>query len=76
MEGGDELDLYLMDANGQNGRQISGRPGDEHAPSWSPDGQAIAFKRLDWSKQRNDKERYTLHIQESRRPDQKNLDLS
>ena len=62
MEGGDETDLYLMDADGKNMKMLSGLPGDEHAPSWSPDGKALAFERLDWSKRRNDPERYSLHI--------------
>lgn len=64
VESGDETDLYLMDSDGKNIKQLSGLPGDEYAPTWSPDGTAIAFTRLDWSKRRNDPDRYMLHITE------------
>lgn len=49
-DGGDDLDLYIMDADGTDIRQITDLPGHEHAPSFSPDGKAIAFNRLDMGK--------------------------
>ena len=61
MDGGD-LDLYVMDSNGENIKQVTNMLGDEHAPSWSPDGQAIAFNRIDWTQPTGSNE--SVHIQE------------
>ena len=40
-------DIYVMDTNGKNQRKLTNHPEDEDDPSWSPDGQQIAFER-DW----------------------------
>ncbi len=45
-ESGDEtnkLDLYVMDADGQNQALLVTHPGDDTEPVWSPDGEWIVF---------------------------------
>ncbi len=39
----DDLDIYIMDADGSNQRQLTGTSGAERGPAWSPDGAHIAF---------------------------------
>lgn len=51
-----------MDSDGMNIKQITDLPGNEHAPSWSPDGKALAFNRLNFEGSEQDK--YSLHIEE------------
>jgi len=44
-------DLYIMDADGNQVRQITNDPADEAMPSWSPDGTRLAFhstRRGNW----------------------------
>ena len=41
-EGGNN-DIYVMDKDGQNLRQLTNHPGDDQYPKWSPDGKQIAF---------------------------------
>ena len=41
-EGGNN-DIYVMDKDGQNLRQLTNHPGDDQYPQWSPDGKQIAF---------------------------------
>ena len=36
-------EIYVMDADGRNQRRLTNNPASDHAPSWSPDGQRIAF---------------------------------
>ena len=38
-----DLDLYVMDANGGNLRQLTNTPEMDYQPAWSPDGRRIAF---------------------------------
>ena len=38
-----DCDIYIMDADGSNVRQVTNLPLDELRPAWSPDGQQIAF---------------------------------
>ena len=36
-------DIYVMDADGSNQRNLTNNPHDDRSPSWSPDGNRIAF---------------------------------
>jgi TolB protein len=49
--------IYIMDAEGTNPRRIINEGGDAENPSWSPDGQYIAFA---WKKSGNG--RYDIYI--------------
>lgn len=40
---GDEYDVYVVDANGENRQRLTTTPSREHGPVWSPDGSMIAF---------------------------------
>ena len=35
--------IFIMEADGQNPQQLTFEPGRNYAPSWSPDGNKIAF---------------------------------
>jgi Tol biopolymer transport system component/tRNA A-37 threonylcarbamoyl transferase component Bud32 len=37
-------DLYVMNSDGSNVRQLTFDPSDERAPAWSPDGKSLAFQ--------------------------------
>lgn len=37
------MDIWVMDADGQNQRIITSQPGDEFDPTWAPDGSRIIF---------------------------------
>ena len=41
-EGGNN-NIYVMDKEGKNLRQLTDHPSDDHHPTWSPDGKQIAF---------------------------------
>ena len=48
-------EIYVMDPNGNNQQNLTNSPDDEQHPSWSPDGQRIAFvferHDMDWNRQ-------------------------
>jgi Tol biopolymer transport system component len=43
-EDGDDLDLFVMNADGTGLRRLTGDPMSESRPSWSPDGTRIAYE--------------------------------
>ena len=47
------LEIYVMDADGSNLRNLTNNPARDSSPAWSPDGQKIAFVAYD--KDGNDK---------------------
>ena len=38
-----ELEIYVMDADGSNIQRLTHRPGPDGHPDWSPDGSEIVF---------------------------------
>ena len=36
-------EIYVMEADGSGQVNLTNRPGDQHSPTWSPDGQQIAY---------------------------------
>jgi Tol biopolymer transport system component len=40
---GDYADIYVIDADGYNRRNLTLNPADDWSPAWSPDGSQIAF---------------------------------
>jgi len=51
-------DLFLMNPNGSDLRQLTFDPADDLQPTWSPDGKQIAFVSL----RDGNKEIYTIHV--------------
>ena len=42
---GSNIDIFTMDATGQNRTPLTSTPDDDYDPSWSADGEMIAFSR-------------------------------
>jgi Tol biopolymer transport system component len=42
-DSGENLEIYLMDKDGQNRRRITNRPGTDRYVSWSPDGKYLIY---------------------------------
>ena len=66
MDGGDWYDLYVMDADGSNLKCLKDALGDQHAPSWSPDGKTLAYLTFDWNKPKEHQR--TLHLMDMEPP--------
>jgi hypothetical protein len=45
--GQEQDDLFIVNRNGMNMRQLTNTPGMEFEPSWSPDGTKIVFRSID-----------------------------
>src|SRR6266508_1777998 len=43
---GDDIDIYVMNADGSDVRQVTDEPGGDSFPAWSPEGTKIAFHRF------------------------------
>ena len=45
-------EIYVMDADGENQQNITNDPKDDRSPSWTPDGERIAFtsRRMETTK--------------------------
>ena len=41
--GGDERDIYVINADGSNQRQLTRAPGDDAVPRWASHGRALTF---------------------------------
>jgi Tol biopolymer transport system component len=41
--GGNNYDIYVMDADGRNPVRITDHPANDHDPAWMPDGQSLVF---------------------------------
>lgn len=42
-QGGNQFDLYVMDANGSNVTRVTDHPANDFDPMWMPDGQSLIF---------------------------------
>lgn len=42
-QGGNQFDLYVMDANGANVTRVTDHPANDFDPIWTPDGQSLIF---------------------------------
>ena len=38
-----QSDIYIIDTNGKNLRNLTNHPGDDYCTTWSPDGHPFAF---------------------------------
>src|SRR5687768_16682595 len=38
-----DSDVWIVDADGRNGRRLTFAPGSDNRPRWSPDGKSLAF---------------------------------
>lgn len=56
---GGDSEIFVMDADGTNLRQMTHNRVDDHSPDWAPDGRRIVFVREDWA------EDHDLHIVDS-----------
>ncbi len=50
-------EIYVMNADGSEQRNLTNNPGSEHLPSWSPDGKKLAF----WSNRDGNPEIYVMN---------------
>jgi TolB protein len=42
-DGDGDAEIFVMDADGSNLRQVTHNDGDDHSPDWAPDGRRIVF---------------------------------
>jgi Tol biopolymer transport system component len=65
-------DIWVMDANGANARDLTSSPAEDVVPTWSPDGRKIAFQ----TNRDGDREIYVMNADGSNPHDVSNRHLS
>jgi TolB protein len=56
----DQLDIWVMNADGSNPRPLTNNPAHDYLPAWSPDGQQLSF--ASWRTEPGDTGEAAVHI--------------